>query len=84
MLTVMCILSALFMMATIGDINQLRGNLFGTVLWMLAAVPGGMWLMAVFFGSALSDEGAMLKNIPGEIGVVSHAKLPPSSIPSPI
>jgi hypothetical protein len=27
------------------------------------------------------DEGAALKSIPGEIGVVSHAKLPPISAP---
>ncbi|PYD36610.1 hypothetical protein CT690_24000 [Serratia plymuthica] len=49
--TGICALSAIYLVATVGQIGQLQGNALGTVLWMLAAVPGGMWLTAQGLGA---------------------------------
>jgi len=46
-----CVLSAVYLVATVDKIDQLQGDALGTVLWVLAAVPGGMWLAAQALGA---------------------------------
>lgn len=49
--TGLCILSAIYLVATAGKIDQLQGDVLGSVLWGLAAIPGGMWLIAQALGT---------------------------------
>lgn len=49
--TGICVLSAVYLVATVGRIDQLQGDVLGSVLWVLAAVPGGMWLAAQALGA---------------------------------
>lgn len=44
-------LSAVYLVATVGKIDQLQGDALGTVLWVLVVVPGGMWLAAQALGA---------------------------------
>lgn len=49
--TGICVLSAVYLVATVGKIDQLQGDDLGTVLWVLVAVPVGMWLAAQALGA---------------------------------
>ncbi|HEY3983442.1 hypothetical protein [Cedecea sp.] len=49
--TGICVLSAVYLVATVGKIDQLQGEALGTVLWVLVAVPGGIWLAAQALGA---------------------------------
>lgn len=49
--TGICLLSAVYMVATVSNIGQLQGDALGTVLWVLAVGPGGMWLAAQALGA---------------------------------
>jgi hypothetical protein len=50
-ITGLCSLSAIYLVATVSHIGQQQGDIFGTMFWMLAAVPGGMWLAAQALGA---------------------------------
>ncbi|OPJ90840.1 hypothetical protein B1H39_23870 [Serratia marcescens] len=45
------VLSAIYLAATAGKIDQLQGDVLGSVLWVLAVIPGGMWLIAQALGA---------------------------------
>ncbi|HIE6455531.1 TPA: hypothetical protein ACXJEC_004797 [Serratia marcescens] len=44
-------LSAIYLVATAGKIDQLQGDILGSVLWGLAVILGGMWLIAQALGA---------------------------------
>ncbi|EPN2806990.1 hypothetical protein ACTWOG_004737 [Serratia marcescens] len=49
--TGLCMLSAIYLVVTVDKIDQLRGDVLGSVLWGLAVIPGGMWLIAQALGT---------------------------------